>query len=307
MSRQPVLLTGASGFIGQRLQSLLLENQRGVTAVIRPGSPHGDRILPACTILNAHLSDREQLAQACAGAQAVVYCAGAVRGRRLDDFRPANVDGVAHLAEALNRCGSETPFLLISSLAASRPQISDYANSKFLGEQELKSRASFPWTIFRPPAVYGPGDQEMLPILSLARRGVIARPGPPAQRLSLIHVDDLSRAVLAWLNGWRDCTERTFTLDDGRQGGYDWKAIAEAAGRSRHITLGIPRLMLNAVAGINLGLAALFRYAPMLTPGKVRELTQDDWLCDNSELTRATGWKPSIDLGSGISQLFGRA
>jgi nucleoside-diphosphate-sugar epimerase len=93
-----------------------------------------------------------------------------VRGRTLDDFRPANIDGVRSVVDAINQAGHNTPLLLISSLAASRPHVSDYANSKHLGEQEVIAHATFPWTIFRPPAVYGPGDKEMLPILKLARK-----------------------------------------------------------------------------------------------------------------------------------------
>ena len=121
----------------------------------------------------------------------------------------------------MNRAGTEIPLLLISSLAASRPQVSDYANSKHLGEQEVINHAAFPWTIFRPPAVYGPGDKEMLPVLKLARKGLVTPPGPNNQRLSLIHVDDIASAVLAWLKSWPKCDQLTYTLDDGHSGGYD--------------------------------------------------------------------------------------
>ena len=208
---------------------------------------------------------------------------------------------------ALSQAGSNAPFLLISSLAASRPGLSDYARSKWLGEEVLRSRASCPWTILRPPAVYGPGDREMLPILQMARRGLVLRPGPRKQRLSLVHVDDLARAVLAWLNAWQACDGKTLTLDDGRPDGYDWPAIARAARNGRSMTVGIPRFLLHAVAGMNRGLAGAFGYAPMLTPGKARELTQADWLCDNSEISRATGWSPEIDLERGIRLLLENA
>ena len=84
--------------------------------------------------------------------------------------------------------------LLLSSLAASKPDVSDYANSKYLGEQLLTAATGLLWTVLRPPAVYGPGDKEMLPVLKMARRGLLAHAGPRDQRLSLIHVDDLVSA-----------------------------------------------------------------------------------------------------------------
>ncbi len=307
MSQQSVVMTGASGFIGARFQAALLENDRSVTAIIRPSSPNLGRLSPACTIVRSDLHDKEQLASACSQADAVIYCAGTVRGRGPGDFNAANVKGVAHLVGALNHSGSQIPFLLISSLAAARPEISDYAQSKFLGEKELTSQANFPWTIFRPPAVYGPGDTEMRPFLRMARRGLVTRLGPSDQRLSLLNVDDLSDAVIAWLDSWRKCQGQTFTLDDGRPGGYDWQAIAAAAGYGRHFLLGIPRPLLSVAATANMALSAVFNYPPMLTPGKVRELTQTDWICDNTRLTQATGWEPSTDLQTGIRQMFGDA
>lgn len=306
MARHTVLLTGASGFIGRRLQTRLLTEGWNVRALLRPDSSRAEHIDPACTLVRAGLDDRDALFEACSGADAVIYCAGTVRGRSLDDFRPANVDGVGHLARALNRQQIETPFLLVSSLAASRPDLSDYARSKHLGEQALMSEARFPWTIFRPPAVYGPGDREMLPLLQSARRGLVLRPGPADQRLSLLYVDDLASAALAWLTHADNCANQCFTLDDGRPGGYDWPAIARAAASGRALELGIPRVLLSAAAGANQALAGIFGYAPMLTPGKARELTRQDWLCDNSALTQATGWQPATDLAAGVRKLFDR-
>ncbi|NNJ65664.1 MAG: NAD(P)-dependent oxidoreductase [Xanthomonadales bacterium] len=304
MSPRRVLLTGATGFIGQRLQKALLEAGFELTALIRPSSRRSARLAPRCRRIEAELADSAKLAPLLPEFDAVIYAAGSVRGRGIEDFQAANVDGVAGLVELLNRAESEQPFLLVSSLAASRPELSDYAASKRAGEDALGESARFPWTIFRPPAVYGPGDREMRPILRMASRGLLARPGPAPQRLSLIHVDDLARAVLAWLEHWDACRGRSFTLDDGRPGGYDWESIGRAAGSRQPRILGIPRPLLGATARLNLLASRLLGYSPMLTPGKVRELTQDDWLCDNSALSRATGWTPAIDLETGLRRLF---
>ena len=120
------------------------------------------QLLGGVHIMLADLSNTDKLASAIADCKAVIYCAGSVRGRNLEDFRTANVAGVRSVVEAMNQASPQTPLLLISSLAASRPRVSDYANSKFLGEREVIHHAKFPWTIFRPPAVYGQGDREML-------------------------------------------------------------------------------------------------------------------------------------------------
>ncbi len=294
------MLTGATGFIGRRIQQALLGAGIPLRIIVRPGSrnlPHAD---PRCEVVRCELSDATALAQAAGAVSATVYCAGSVRGRNLDDFLPANVTGVEALVQAQASQTLQTPFLLISSLAASRPELSDYARSKYLGEEALRRQTGRPWTILRPPAVYGPGDTEMAGILKMARRGVLARPGPKNQRFSVLYADDLANAVLAWLQSWQQCAGRTFAIDDGRKGGYDWPAIMQAAGKSHFCILGLPHALLAAIARTNLALSAVMGYAPMLTPGKVRELTQTDWLCDNSDFIQATGWQPQTDLANGI-------
>ena len=51
------------------------------------------------------------------------------------------------------------------------------------------------WAIVRPPAVYGPGDKETLELFRMAKLGLMLM--PPKGRVSVIHVDDLARLLLA--------------------------------------------------------------------------------------------------------------
>jgi nucleoside-diphosphate-sugar epimerase len=299
-----VLLTGATGFIGRRLQNALIDRGFRVEALVRPSSRGRDGLNPGVSVLNAELSDTGQLLAALDRADAVIYAAGSVRGANLDDFRQANVDGVSHLVAAMNETVPGMPFLLISSLAAGRPEVSDYANSKYLGEQELARKARFPWCVLRPTAVYGPGDKEMRPVLKLARKGIVTPAGPRGQRLTLIHVDDLVSACISWLERWRDCDRQIFELDDGHPGGYTWREIAEICSGGRHVSVKIPVWFLSVLAKINLSSSRLLGRAPMLTPGKVRELTQPDWLCNNERFAAATGWSPEMDLERGLRTVF---
>jgi nucleoside-diphosphate-sugar epimerase len=212
--------------------------------------------------------------------------------------------GVKSMLEALERANNAPPLLLLSSLAASRPELSDYAYSKFEGEQVLRGNLLLPWTILRPPAVYGPGDREMLPLLKMIRRGLLPHAGPADQQLSLLHVDDLVSAVFSWLSAPQKCLHRTYAIDDGTAGGYNWKAIGEAVSDKKFQMVSVPRLLLQGAARLNLLFSGLFGYAPMLSPGKVRELVQPQWLGDNREFTQATGWQPTLNLKRGAQQLF---
>jgi len=303
-SSPAVFITGATGFIGRRLAAGLLQRNIHVRAMIRPGKTSDDRLPDACEQVPGDLTDAGALAKAVAGCGAVVYCAGSVRGRNAADFTAANVTGVQAMVKALRGLQAPPSLLLISSLAASRPELSDYSRSKYEGEEVLKSNPGLPWTIIRPPAVYGPGDREMLPVLKMARRGLLAHAGPADQKLSLLHVDDLVEAVLCWLAAPDACLRQTYAIDDGTPGGYDWRAIGQAVSKGTFRMLGVPRFLLQGAARMNMLLSTLFGYAPMLSPGKVRELVQPEWLGDNTAFTRATGWRPRLNLQRGAQKLF---
>ena len=300
----PVFITGATGFIGQRLVSGLLEQGFSVRVMVRPDRKPDDRLPEGCEQLAVNLTDVDKLTGIVTDSSAVIYCAGSVRGRRIDDFAVANILGVKAILEALERSNKAPPMLLLSSLAASRPEISDYARSKFEGEQLLHDKPSLRWTILRPPAVYGPGDREMLPVLKMARRGFLAHVGPVDQRLSLLHVDDLVVAIQRWLAVPEKCFHQTYAIDDGTSGGYTWTAIGKAVSDRKFRIIPVPNVLLQGAARLNMQFSRVFGYLPMLSPGKVRELTQHEWLCENSAFTNATGWMPQLDLRKGVKNLF---
>lgn len=299
----PVALTGGTGFVGRHLQAALLARRISPRVLVRPGSANAGNIADGAEARFVALDQPLALADALADAHAVVYCAGSVRGRRPEDFHAANVAGIEQLTATLAERPDPPPVLLISSLAASRPEVSDYAGSKHLGEQAL-ARYPGPWSILRPPALYGPGDREMRPLLALMRRGIVPATGPAGQRLSFLHVADLASAVLAWLDHWPACQGQCFSLHDGRPGGYDWAEIGRAAAGRPVRPIPLPPSLLAVAAHGNRLLSSLLGYAPMLTPGKLRELRQPDWLADNAAFSAATGWTPTLDLATGIAQLF---
>jgi nucleoside-diphosphate-sugar epimerase len=306
-----VALTGATGFIGAALLSHLTGSGWPVRALHRPRAGRVLASLPGVEWLAGDLEDPDALGALVAGADAVIHCAGAVRGARQADFDRVNAEGAGRVAEAAARVPGAPRLLLMSSLAARMPALSHYAGSKWRGECAVKAAAeTLRWTVLRPPAVFGPGDRELRPLFRCIASGFAPVPGGTPGRFSLLHVDDLATAVLHWLAADTGYGE-TFELDDGRPGGYDWDTVVTLAGRAlrrgrpvRRVPIPRPVLALAALA--NLGAARLLGYAPMLTPGKVREITHPDWLCDSHAFARATGWRPTIGLESGLARAYGK-
>ena len=254
------------------------------------------------------LANRGSLRTLVSGAEAVVHCAGTVRGRCLSDFTRTNVDGLDCLLSAILDAAPNTKLLALSSIVAREPELSWYAKSKQAGERLLRERGeSLYWTIMRPPAVYGPGDREMLPIFQWMARGIATVPGSKEVRVSLIHVRDLVTAIEACL-ATPVSRGQCYTPADPHTGGYNWTDMASIAtavwGRPVRLWQ-VPAWLLDGFARLNLSLAGVFGYAPMLTPAKLRELRHPNWVADSSDLQRDTGWYPEIDLERGLRELKG--
>jgi nucleoside-diphosphate-sugar epimerase len=306
---QVIAVTGATGFIGSRLVNALISAGYQPRALVR--SPKAGSALAAKSVevIRGGLSDPEALNRLCEGASAVVHCAGTVRGRRLEDFLPANVDGTRHLVRAL-AAGPRAPLLVLSSLAARAPHLSHYARSKQLTEEVLQHESDgLDWTALRPPAVYGPGDKELMPLFRLMSHGLAPIPSSPANRVSVIHVDDLVDAILKWIafSEDRQTLRRVFPISDPAERGYDWQEIADIVSRlaGRPVRLWqMPAVLLDSLAVINRSLAGLFSYAPMLTPEKLRELRHPDWVCNSNALSEALDWSPTITLREGLAELL---
>ncbi|MFV8817809.1 NAD-dependent epimerase/dehydratase family protein [Haliea sp. E17] len=300
-----IALTGATGFIGGWICRELLQRGYRLRALVR--NPDAACRLAALGIdtVRGDLHDPPALDALLAGSAGVVHAAATVRGASWADFETANVAGTARLLAAVQKLETSPRLLFLSSLAAREPQLSWYARSKSEAEALLGEAGDVDWLVLRPPAVYGPGDREMLPLLKLMARGLAPVPGSLDARFSLIHAQDLVRAVADGLAA--DVAGQVLTLDDGHAGGYSWPELAriveQLTGRPVRL-LQVPEKLLDLVAGINVRTARLSGRLPMLSPGKLRELRYPDWVVDNAGIGCALGWRPAIGLAEGLAPLL---
>jgi nucleoside-diphosphate-sugar epimerase len=302
MSGSWVAVTGATGFIGSVLLQSLIKEGWKIKALAR--QPRADDEFTQW--IEGDLDNLDALRSLVKNVSAVVHCAGRVRGSSLDDFISTNVTGTHNLVRASIQQASPPRFLLISSLAARQPELSWYATSKRMAEQLVISHSHImPCAVFRPTAVYGPGDKEMSPLFRTTQRGILPMVGKTTMRFGLLHVSDLVAAILCWLST-QTPVHGVYELDDGLPGGYDSQtvaAIAQDVWKRPVRCIFLPASLVSLVASINLWSARLLRYSPMLTPGKVRELQHEDWVCDIRPLIQALpNWRPRIRLRDALPQ-----
>ncbi|MFO1159862.1 MAG: NAD-dependent epimerase/dehydratase family protein [Reyranellaceae bacterium] len=291
-----VAVTGATGFVGPHLVAALGRRGWRVRLLVRRWSPLPSLGGVEAELVLGDLADDDALQRLVEGADAVVHAAGLIKARRPDEFMAVNRDGTARLSAA----AGTARLVLLSSLAAREPQLSPYAASKRAAEEAVAGRAG-PWLAIRAPAVYGPGDRETLAYFRAVARGLAPRPLVAEARLSLIHVADLAEVVAQAVDA--SISRSICEIDDGREGGYSYRDMQEAAARAVGRTVlgvAVPRPVMAGLARLNQLGHRLGGPVQILTPGKVNEIFHPDWTVHDRRLAGAIGFAARYDLVAGF-------
>lgn len=305
------LVTGATGFVGRHLVDALLGAGDSVTALVRSPAKAAGLAERGVRLVTGDLGDRAALETAARDQDVVYHSAGLVAARDEAGFFAVNRDGVASLLAAAVRV-SRARFVLISSLAAAGPSprggrrrgdeppepLTAYGRSKLGGEAVVRA-GSLPWTIVRPPAVYGPHDAEFLRVFKAVRWRIIPVFGDGGQELSLVYAPDLAEALAA------------LGRSPGAEGGVFYPCHPEvitSAGLAREIgrvmgrpvrLFGLPRWVAASALGLASTAARLTGGTTLLTPDKANEFFAPAWTADPAPLESATGWRARHTLASG--------
>jgi len=287
MAARVIAITGATGFLGSHvLKSLVARGLRPrILARRNPALP--PELQAHVDIIQGDLASSVALAKLVDQSSAILHMAGLTKALSRNTFMEVNRDGTERLAQAVKDHAPEAHFILVSSLAAREPHLSFYAASKRAGEDAakriLKGRAL---TIFRPPAIYGPGDREFLPIFKLASLPLVPLLGQPANRVALSYVRDVAKITATLAASPPDSQTETnlYSCGGALPEGHSWHEIlqmaAQAQGRSprfiqlpswpaRHILMGAGRC--SELLGYLTGKPKVF------TAGKAREMLHPDW------------------------------
>jgi nucleoside-diphosphate-sugar epimerase len=294
-------VTGATGFLGRYIVGALDAAGWQVRLLARTDPNHPQLTGTSFETIRGDLSDRRALDRLVDGAELVIHAAGLIKARGATAFRAVNAEGTAGLVAAMNDGNRFGHLLLVSTMAAREPHLSDYAGSKHKGEETLGDLRRGTWTIVRPCAVYGPWDRETLTIFRAAAFGILPLAGPRAGRLALIHAADAADAILAL--GSEGPSRRVFELTDGCVAGYGWDrivaALETAIGR-KVLPLKLPPIAVRAAAAVNIAAAGLTGRIPIFTPGKAREILHGDWGSTAERLPPPAVWQPRIGLNEGF-------
>jgi nucleoside-diphosphate-sugar epimerase len=307
-----VFVTGGTGFVGTHLVAALRARGAEVTCLVRAPSAAAALERRGVRTVRGDLDDAGALRAGCAGAELIIHAAGRIRARHPDDFLRVNRDGTARLLEA---AAARPParFVFVSSLAAAGPTrpgapvderqppapVSAYGRSKLAAEQ-LVQAAPFPWTVVRPPTVYGEWDRELLKIFKLARLGVVPVFGDGSQELSVIYAGDLAAALVAAATAPAAANRLYYAAHPAVITSRELvRAVGRAVGRVPRV-VPLPAPLARGLLWAAGSVARLAGRATVLSPDKAPEFLAPAWTCRPDALIGDTGWRPATGLDAGL-------
>jgi nucleoside-diphosphate-sugar epimerase len=296
-----ILVTGAAGFIGSHLCERLLADGHAVRGVdcfvpyypraIKEGNLYGLRGRPGFSFINADL--RTEPIEPLLSEVDVVFHLAAMAGlprswTEFDLYETCNVVAAQRLAAVASRCPDLKRFVYVSTSSVygryasgdeslpTRP-ISPYGVTKLAAESLCRAYADefgLPLVTLRYFSVYGPRQRPDMGYHKFVRAMLLGEPievyGDGQQVRGNTYIDDCVAATVAAM---RAPAGETYNV-----GGGETASVWDILHRLEEI-VGRPARVVNKAA----------------RPGDQRHTT-----ADTAKLARHLGWKPMVDLATGL-------
>jgi len=290
MTNPLITVIGGTGFLGRHtVRALARAGFRVRVAVRYPNQ--GFFLLPMghvgqIALVKCNLRNREQVAAAVRGTDAVINLAGVLYSRGRQSFAAVHVEGAATIAEVARAAGAAS-LVHVSAIGANPDAQSNYAASKGQGEQRV--REAFPAaTILRPSIVFGPEDDFFNRFAALARvLPALPLIGGGHTKFQPVFVGDVASAVMRVLN---DPATRARTYELGGPAVYTFKELMQIVLREtcrRRLLLPIPYSVATFEAFL-----LQFLPKPLLTPDQVTLLRSDN-IVSTADTLSSLGIEPT--------------
>lgn len=191
-----ILVCGATGLLGSRVVTRLLENGRHVRALVRPATDATTLQELGAEVVRGDLRDRASLEHAVAGAKAVVSTANTIArtldGERGLGMRDIDLRGHADLVDVAERAGVER-FVYLSFTRLVLDSDSVFARAKLATEERLR-RSPMRSVVVRPGMFQEVWLSEMVGLDWRKGRATIFGKGHTPH--GYVAVDDVAAAVV---------------------------------------------------------------------------------------------------------------
>jgi UDP-glucose 4-epimerase len=309
-----ILITGATGFVGQALCRCLVGRGFDVQILIRdPADFHKIPLELGAGMVVGSLENETSLAVACAGRDCIIHLAGVahVGGRLATQAMECNFIGTQSLLEAAIKANVSRLVFLSSSLAQAAAtgvgDVTAYGQSKLEAERLLQKAAlagRIDIAILRAVNVYGPGMKGNINrMISMIDKGRLPPLPEIKNQISLLSSLDLSRALLLALKSAK-AIENPITVSDGER-----YSVAEIELAIYH-TLGrakprwrIPHMILSSASLLAGWVSKLTGGHGSISSRTYRNLVSDN-LFANDRAKADLGFKPSTTFYQSLPEII---
>lgn len=229
-----VLVTGATGFLGQKLALRLSQIGYEVTGIGRNEQIGQSLADKGIEFIPCSLEDKDSILSLCKQRD-YIFHSGALSSPwgRYKDFYNSNVIGTKNIIEGCEKASIKrlihvsTPSIYFHyderidvKETATLPNtfVNAYAHTKYLAEQEIdKAFANgLPVITIRPRALFGPGDNAILPrLIKVCEKGVFPKIGDEDVLVDITYVENVVDSLLLCMNSSEDTLGQKYNITNG--------------------------------------------------------------------------------------------
>jgi 2-alkyl-3-oxoalkanoate reductase len=313
----PILVTGATGFLGSHVAEQLAHSGQECVALVRKSSDTSFlKTLPGVRFAVGSVEDRDSVRRAMEGVDAVIHVAGLVKAKSDTEFRRVNAGGTENVVSAAVEHGVKR-MVLVSSQAVGGPSekggapvrvgqerapVTTYGRTKLAAERAvLAQKDKLHSVILRPPAIYGPRDNEVLVFFKAVKSGVLPLTNPIDAEYSMIYGPDCAKACILALHA-QVPSGSTYYLEDGQPitFGDMIRLVEQALGKRAWMRIPLPAGLVRTAAMASEMYGKFADKAVMLTVDKCNELHASSWVCDGEPARRDLGFEPQYNFAEGV-------
>jgi NADH dehydrogenase len=281
-----ILLTGATGFVGERVAHALRARDLPVRCLVRSRARAATLDAWGCELVEGDMTDVQTLVGAVEGCDTIVHLVAIIAGRPAD-FERVMSRGTTDLVAAAAGAGARR-VVLMSALGVELPgaETVPYFRAKLAMERAV-AESGLEHVVLRPSFVFGRTGGTLPRFARIVRYSPVTPViGSGTQRIQPIWVDDLAAIVAAAVD--RPEGGGTFELagPDAVTWNELWERLARRLGKRRPL-VHLPATLLRPQA------ALLERLPnPPLTRDQLRMLELGDNVCDIAPAVAAFGIEP---------------
>lgn len=315
-----VLITGANGFVGSWVVEEAIKQGYHVYAGVRKTSDLQYLKDPRINFFYYSFEKEDQLREKLRveAFDYIILNAGVTKARDKETYFKINAGYTRKFCKILiEENVIPAKVVLISSLASYGPadmqvkQILDkdstphpttwYGESKLQAEQFLMNYRRIPHLIFRPTAVFGPREMDMLSVYKTVKMGLSPKIGKGNMDASFIFVKDLATLIVNALSA--KAINRSYFVSDGQVYPIqEFNAELQKIFGNKVLKLTIPFTVMKVAAFFSEQISKITGVVPVLTSNKVKEYFARSFAVDTQDLKKDFNFAPSYDLATGLEE-----